>query len=70
MKPSRIINWQSAVGAAGLSRASHESVETWSRRLQLVYDVGLSQWNTVEVCPVRPTEEMMANVDDFPIVFD
>ena len=37
---------------------------------QLLYDVGLTQWNTVEVCPVTPTAELMARVDDFPIVFD
>jgi hypothetical protein len=37
---------------------------------QLVYDVGLSQWNTVEVCPVRPVAELMADVEKFPIVFD
>ncbi len=37
---------------------------------QLVYDSGLSQWNTVEVCPTTPVAEMMANVDAFPIVFE
>jgi hypothetical protein len=37
---------------------------------QLVYDSGLSQWNTVEVCPTRPVQELMAEVDRFPIVFD
>ena len=37
---------------------------------QLVYDTGLSQWNTVEVCPVTPVQELMARVDDFPIVID
>ena len=37
---------------------------------QLVYDIGFSQWNTVEVCPVRPVSDLMANVDSFPIVFD
>jgi hypothetical protein len=37
---------------------------------QLVYDSGLSQWNTVEVCPTRPVAELMARVDDFPIVFE
>ncbi len=36
---------------------------------KLVYDTGLSQWNTVEVCPVTPVADMMANLDDFPIVF-
>jgi hypothetical protein len=37
---------------------------------QLVYATGLSQWNTVEVCPTTPTAEMMANVGDFPIIFE
>jgi hypothetical protein len=37
---------------------------------ELVYDSGLSQWNSVEVCPTRPVAEMMARVDQFPVVFD
>lgn len=37
---------------------------------KLVFDTGLSQWNTVEVCPVTPVAELMANVGDFPIVFE
>jgi hypothetical protein len=37
---------------------------------KLVYDIGLSQWNTVEVCPVTPISELMARIDDFPIVFE
>jgi hypothetical protein len=37
---------------------------------QLVYDIGFSQWNTVEVCPVRPVQELIERIDDFPIVFD
>jgi hypothetical protein len=37
---------------------------------QLVYATGLSQWNTVEVCPITPVAEMMANLDAFPIVFE
>ena len=37
---------------------------------QLVYDSGLSQWNTVEVCPTTPVAELMARVGDFPIVFE
>jgi hypothetical protein len=37
---------------------------------KLVYDVGMSQWNTVEVCPVTPTAELMGRIDDFPIVFE
>ena len=36
----------------------------------VVYDSGLSQWNTVEVFPVTPVAEMMANLNDFPIVFE
>jgi hypothetical protein len=36
---------------------------------KLLYDVGLTQWNTVEVCPVTPVSEMMARVEDFPIIF-
>jgi len=36
---------------------------------KLVYDTGLSQWNTVEVCPVTPVAELMGRVEDFPIVF-
>ena len=37
---------------------------------ELVYESGLSQWNTVEVCPTRPVAELMADVDRFPIVFE
>ena len=37
---------------------------------ELVYDSGLFQWNTVEVCPTRPATELMARVDEFPVVFD
>ncbi len=37
---------------------------------QLVYATGLSQWNTVEVCPTTPVADMMANLDAFPIVFE
>ena len=37
---------------------------------ELVYATGLSQWNTVEVCPTTPVADMMANLDAFPIVFD
>jgi len=37
---------------------------------QLVYDSGLSQWNTVEVCPTTPVAELMADVERFPIVFE
>jgi serine phosphatase RsbU (regulator of sigma subunit) len=45
--PHSVLAAQSAVGATMLSRASHESVETWSRRLQLVYDVGLALRGTL-----------------------
>jgi len=38
--------------------------------VELVYESGLSQWNTVEVCPTRPVSELMMNVDAFPIVFE
>jgi len=37
---------------------------------ELVYESGLSQWNTVEVCPTTPVPEMMARLGDFPIVFE
>jgi hypothetical protein len=36
---------------------------------QLVYATGLSRWNTVEVCPTTPVADMMAHLEDFPIVF-
>ncbi len=36
----------------------------------MIYESGLSQWNTVEVCPATPVAELMANVDAFPIVFE
>ena len=36
---------------------------------QLIYATGMSQWNTVEVCPTTPVADMMANLDSFPIVF-
>ena len=36
---------------------------------QFIYETGLSQWNTVEVCPVTPVGEMMARVNDFPVVY-
>jgi hypothetical protein len=36
---------------------------------QLVHATGLSQWNTVEVCPVLPVAAMMDSLDAFPIVF-
>ena len=36
---------------------------------QLIYATGMSQWNTVEVCPVLPVAAMMDSLDAFPIVF-
>ncbi len=38
--------------------------------VELVYACGLSQWNTVEVCPTTPIADMMADLDAFPIVFE
>ena len=38
--------------------------------VELVYASGLSQWNTVEVCPTTPVADMMANLDAFPVVFE
>jgi hypothetical protein len=35
----------------------------------LVHATGMSQWNTVEVCPVLPLADMMGDLDAFPIVF-
>ena len=37
---------------------------------KVVMDSGLSQWNTVEVCPTTPVAELMADIDRFPIVYD
>lgn len=37
---------------------------------ELVYDSGLSQWNTVEVCPARPVSDLMADLTRFPVVFE
>jgi len=37
---------------------------------QLVYDTGLSQWNTVEVCPTTPVAELMSDLSRFPVVFE
>jgi hypothetical protein len=33
-------------------------------------DTGLVQWNTVNVYPTTPIGELMANVDDSPVLFD
>jgi hypothetical protein len=38
--------------------------------VKLVYDSGLSQWNTVEVCPTTPVSELMGDLSRFPIVFE
>jgi hypothetical protein len=38
--------------------------------VELVYATGLSQWNTVEVCPTTPVADMMSNLDAFPVVFE
>ena len=35
-----------------------------------VNDSGLSQWKTVEVCPTTPIGELMATLEESPIVFD
>jgi len=35
-----------------------------------VFETGMFQWNTVEVSPATPIEEMMAIVLESPIVFD
>jgi hypothetical protein len=37
---------------------------------ELVYATGLSQRNTVEVCPATSVADMMVNLDAFPIVFE
>ena len=42
------------------------SIETVT---QLVHATGMSQWNTVEVCPVLPFTDMTDDLDAFPIVF-
>jgi hypothetical protein len=31
---------------------------------------GLSQWNTVEVCPTTPISEMMGDLEEFPIIWE
>ena len=35
-----------------------------------VNSTGLSQWNTVEVCPTTPIMEMMMTVEEYPILFE
>src|SRR4051794_29952055 len=35
----------------------------------LLLEVGFPQWNTVEVCAVTPIAELMARMDEFPIVY-
>ena len=41
-----------------------ENVTKW------VVDTGMFQWNTVEVSPVTPVEEMMPVILQLPTVFD
>jgi hypothetical protein len=38
--------------------------------VKFVNESGMSQWNTVEVCPTTPISEMMATLDESPIIFD
>jgi hypothetical protein len=38
--------------------------------VRFVNESGLSQWNTVEVCPTTPISEMMATMNESPIIFD
>jgi hypothetical protein len=38
--------------------------------VRFVNETGLSQWNTVEVCPTTPIAELMATVEESPILFD
>jgi len=42
------------------------SIETVTK---LVFDTGLSQWNSVEVCPATPSSERMLRVDEFPTLY-
>ena len=37
---------------------------------KLVFDIGLSQWNDVEVCPATPTADRMADMDGFSSLFE
>lgn len=43
------------------------SVETITK---LVFDTGLSQWNSVEVCPATPSSERMTQAGDFPALYE
>jgi hypothetical protein len=54
-------------GHRSVSVVDAPSIETVT---DFVYATGLSQWNTVEVCPTRPVADMMADLDAFPIVFE
>src|SRR5262249_3027817 len=38
--------------------------------VKFVNESGLSQWNTVEVSPTTPIMEMMATVEESPVIFD
>ena len=37
---------------------------------KLVNDIGMSQWNTAEVCPAKPSADWIADIDKFPILYD
>jgi hypothetical protein len=37
---------------------------------KFVLETGMFQWNTVEVCPVTPIEEMMPVIMQMPTVYD
>jgi len=46
--PHSVLEARGAVGGTMLVRAKHESADDWSRRLQLVYDVGLALRGTLD----------------------
>ena len=64
--PSSPARSTSTPGTASLSVVDAPSIEAVT---QLVHATGMSQWNTVEVCPVLPLADMMGDLDAFPIVF-
>ncbi|HLI75234.1 MAG TPA: hypothetical protein VKU86_15260 [Acidimicrobiales bacterium] len=37
---------------------------------KFVFDIGLSQWNEVEICPATPTADRMAAMDGFSALYD
>ena len=53
-------------GHRGVSVVDAPNIEAVTK---LVFDSGLSQWNTVEVVPTTPIAELMSDLDRFPIVF-